>query len=214
MGLVRILFSNSDIVIFSWHFVELSPRDDLESLSYVGLFLVRADLPWRNGPKYEPVKRSIKRIRGLKAKWTGAELGAGSEPEFGYLLDYSRELGFYWIPDYEMWKARFAHLALRSGVVSGEPLDWTPEAIPATIPQLSVSYEALDDVDDALDEVEKSQPGFEQIEPSYCGIDADCWDFIQGERDLDLTMPLEYQGPGRMDHLIPKITEVYRSFGK
>ena len=173
-----------------------------------------ADLPWRNGLNDEPIKRSIKRIRGLKAKWTGAELGAGSEPEFGYLLDYSRELGFYWIPDYEMWKARFAYLALRSGVVSGEPLDWTPEAIPATIPQLSVPYEALDDVDDALDEVEKSQPGFEQIEPSYCGIDADCWDFIQGERDPDLTMPLEYQGPGRMDHLIPIITEVYRSFGK
>jgi len=210
MALVCIIFSVAHAGISSWHLVELSPRDDLESLSYVGLFLVRADLPWRNGPKHEPMKCSIKRIRGLKAKWTGAELGAGSEPEFGYLLDYSRALGFGWIPDYEIWKARFADLALRSGIVSGEPLDWTPEALPTTIPQITAPFEAFD-VDDTLEEEER-RPGSEQIEPSYMGIDIDCWDFIQGERDLDLTMPLEYKGA--MDYLISKITEVYRSFGK
>ena len=153
MALVSIIFSNLYYTgIFSWHLIELSARDDFESLSYVGLFLVHADLPWRNDPKYEPMKRSIKRIKGLKAKWTGAELGAGSEPEFGDLLDYSCGLGFCCLPDYEMWKARFAHLALHLGVVWGETLDWTPEALPASIPQLSVSSEALD-IDDALDEV-------------------------------------------------------------
>ena len=207
IGRYHILRSTGGISL--WHLVELSLRDDLESLSYVGLFLVRADLPWGNGPKHEPMKCSIKRIRGLKAKWTGAELGAGYEPKFGYLLDYSRGLGFRWIPNYEMWRACFADLVLGSGVVSGESLDWTPEALPTTIPQITAPSEAFD-VDDTLEEVEKRQPGFERIGPSYMGIDIDCWDFIQRERDLDLTMPLEYKGA--MDYLIPKITEVYRSF--
>ncbi|KIM47418.1 hypothetical protein M413DRAFT_62591, partial [Hebeloma cylindrosporum] len=128
----------------SMHGIELSPRDDLESLAYVGLFLVRADLPWRNGPRDQTIKRSIKRVRDLKAKWTGAELGAGCDPEFGDLLDYSRGLSFYCLPDYDMWNSRFTDLAVRSGVVPGEPLDWTPEALPASIPQLSVSCEAVD----------------------------------------------------------------------
>jgi hypothetical protein len=47
----------------------------------------------------------------------------------------------------------------------------------------------------------------EKFQNSYYGNDIDCWDFIQGERPQELTMPLGFRG--RMDSLIPKITDVF-----
>ena len=201
--------SPSPIVGFAYGIVsslDLAPRDDLESLSYIGLFMVRSDLPWRNGPRYEPMKRSIKRIRHSKTRWTGAKLGAGFEPEFGDLLDYSRGLGFDQIPDYELWKARFTGMTLRLGIVSGEPLDWTPQELStASLLQADDAdnppYEEVDESDGELEDGLE-----EQFQNSYYGNDIDCWDFIQGERDQELTLPLEFKG--KIDKIIPRITDV------
>jgi hypothetical protein len=191
--------------------VDLSPRDDLESLSYVGLFLARSDLPWRNGPRYEPMKRSIKRIRDSKARSTGTKLGAGLEPEFGDLLNYSRGLGFDQIADYGSWNSRFEDIVQRLGIIPGEPLDWTPGEPRIALLQADESSEAVE-ADDATNEG-ADDPGSEledglkeQFQNSYYGYDIDCWDFIQGERDQDLTMPPEFKG--KVDNLIPRITEV------
>ncbi|KIM44188.1 hypothetical protein M413DRAFT_25639 [Hebeloma cylindrosporum] len=190
--------------------VDLSPRDDLESLSYVALFLVRSDLPWRNGPRYEPMKRSIQRVRQLKAQWTGATLGVGFESEFGELLDYSRALAFNQIPDYKLWSARFADLALRLGVISGEPLDWTPGERPIASLQAGdsevLSHNIPDEDEKDLDS-DDDEDGLDQFQNSYYGNDIDCWDFIQGERSQELTMPLESRGT--IDLLIPRIAEVF-----
>jgi len=209
-----IIISLSHIVGFAYGVIsslDLAPRDDLESLSYIGLFLVRSDLPWRNGSRYEPMKRSIKRIRHSKANWTGAQLGAGFEPEFGDLLDYSRGLGFDQIPDYELWKARFTDMTLRLGIASGEPLDWTPGEPPTMLLQADEPFEAFDVNNPADQEVDESDGELEdeleeKFQNSYYGNDIDCWDFIQGERDQDLTLPLEFKG--KIDRLIPRITEV------
>src|ERR1700761_4710254 len=96
--------------------IDLAPRDDLESLAYVSLFLLRGDLPWRSGsPPSESVQRSMARIRASKAACTGAALATDFPPEFGALLDYSRALEFAQIPDYDDLQARFRNLARRLG---------------------------------------------------------------------------------------------------
>ena len=150
-------------------------------------------------------------IRDSKARWTGAKLGTGFEPEFGDLLDYSRELGFDQIPNYELWKARFSDIALRLGIIPEEPLDWTPGEPPIALLQADESSEALDadnalgeEADESDDELEDGSE--EQFQNSYFGWDIDCWDFIQGERDQDLTTPPEFKET--IDNFIPQITEV------
>ena len=154
------------------------------------------------------MKRSIKRIRDSKARSTGAKLGAGLEPEFGDLLDYSRGLGFDQIPNYESWNARFADIALRLGIISGEPLDWTPGEPRIALLQADEALEADDtlgeEADDCGGELEDELE--ERFQNSYYGHDIDCWDFIQGERDQDLTMPSEFKGT--IHNFIPRITEV------
>jgi hypothetical protein len=157
------------------------------------------------------MKRSILRVGHLKAQWTGVKLGAGLEPEFGDLLDYSRGLKFDQIPDYKLWRTRFEDVALRLGVMPGEPLDWTPGQPPIALPQTDTSWEALH-IDQALVEGEEEfesedEDELEKFQNSYYGNDIDCWDFIQGERPQELTMPLGFRG--RMDSLIPKITDVF-----
>jgi hypothetical protein len=157
------------------------------------------------------MKRSIKRIRHSKAGLTGAKIGAGLEPEFGDLLDYSRGLGFDQIPNYESWNVRFADIALRLGIISREPLDWTPGEPRVALLQADESSEALE-ADDALgegadDSDSELEDGLEEkFQNSYYGNDIDCWDFIQGERDQDLTMPPEFKRT--LDNSIHRITEV------
>lgn len=113
------------------HPVALGPRDDLESLAYTALFLVRGDLPWRTvtGRRghFEPEERALPRIYAAKASASGAILGAHFPPAFGGLLDYSRRLALDHAPDYADWRAQFA--ALDSDIAadpcaSAAPLDW------------------------------------------------------------------------------------------
>ncbi|KAJ7057075.1 kinase-like protein [Mycena amicta] len=191
--------------------IDLAPRDDLESLAYVALFLLRGDLPWRLEPSHHrSLQSDMVRMQASKAAFTGVALATNFPREFGELLDYARALGFGQIPDYDDLQARFRRLGQRLGckLDSSEPLDWTPSDVIQTVMFPAVAQEIPDTA--GAEEPEDAEVPDDWIYPddSYCG--ADIGDFeLQDDRDLDLTFP-EEQAQALDSCSLPEIIEVCR----
>ncbi|KIO07689.1 hypothetical protein M404DRAFT_391933 [Pisolithus tinctorius Marx 270] len=172
-----------------YHAIDLSPRDDIESLAFIALFLLRGNFPWKPPPRLESRLRSQEIVRAVKSARSGPEFSACFLSEFGELLTYSRSLTFDQFPDHVALRSSFAILAGRSGFsLDNGPLDWTP-CYPQTSnpipdePIVSAPDEDMDgDCDDDLEE------------DSYYGTDVDIWD-RRGERDKDVTLPLDSTTP-------------------
>ncbi len=81
-----------------------SRRDDLESLAYVLIWLLRGgELPWR------PLQSA--EVYAIKSRSSGAQLcpdGGWPPVVFGEFLDYCRGLQYAETPDYAFWRERFA----------------------------------------------------------------------------------------------------------
>ncbi|KAG6836710.1 hypothetical protein H0H93_004687 [Arthromyces matolae] len=103
---------------------QLTRRDDLESLAYVLLALIRGGLPWK---AFHSVRifNPKNQVLHKKRNWPGARLGAGQHPCFGEFLDYARNLRFDEIPDYRGWARTFNNLAKSCGFDKNRPFDWT-----------------------------------------------------------------------------------------
>ncbi|EIM79486.1 kinase-like protein [Stereum hirsutum FP-91666 SS1] len=69
-----------------------SRADDMESLAYTVISLLRGSLPWQ--------KQSRKGVFPNKQLWSGNDLGFGYPQVFGDFVDYTRALGFESEPDY------------------------------------------------------------------------------------------------------------------
>ncbi|KAJ7074692.1 kinase-like domain-containing protein [Mycena amicta] len=91
-----------------------SRRDDIESLAYSILRLLRGSLPWKDLYSDEQLP--------VKATWTGTALCGEYPPVFGEFLDYARSMSFEETPDYQKWRARFRQLV----PADGEPLFYDP----------------------------------------------------------------------------------------
>ncbi|PBK67948.1 kinase-like protein [Armillaria solidipes] len=171
--------------------IELALHDDVESLAYTALFLLHGSLPWHLRPRDEFQLRSQEIVRHMKSNCSGKDLSEGFP---GDLLDYSRSLDFDQLPDY----AKFRH-----GISDG-PLDWTP-CDPQTLtcildePQLEISEDEDEDDSDYYAFL---------AEDSYCELDLDMWDSRQGERDRELTLPVEQEV--YLDGCTPLIVQVGR----
>ncbi|KAJ7064675.1 kinase-like domain-containing protein, partial [Mycena amicta] len=87
-----------------------SRRDDMESLAYSILRLLRGSLPWKELDPDEQLP--------LKATSTGAALCGEYPPVFGEFLHYTRGMSFEETPDYKEWRVRFRQLV----PAEGEPL--------------------------------------------------------------------------------------------
>jgi casein kinase I homolog HRR25 len=92
---------------------EASPRDDLESLSYMLIYFLRGTLPWRK-LKAATVAGTWDLIRDAKLS-AGPELHAGLPREFGMLHEYARALEFGDTPDYMGLRATLRELGTRVG---------------------------------------------------------------------------------------------------
>jgi len=177
---------------------ELTGRDDLESLAYTLLFLLRGHLPWILYLRLEPLFRQMMGVRNTKVTYSGAEfIKEGVPPPFGYLLDYSRGLGFDQTPAYSDLRCHFSSvMSLHNFSVSGL-LDWSPAPTigcapdPATIDE----NDWLAEDDDGIEDVDS--------DTGYVDWDIDCWDYPQKERDEDLELDPELEES--LDHQILSI---------
>ncbi|KAK0481480.1 putative casein kinase-1 hhp1 [Armillaria novae-zelandiae] len=144
--------------------IDLSYRDDLESLAYIALFLLRGHLPWKPRPHEESQLHSQEIVRHMKSSCSGKDLSEGFPVEFGDLLDYSRSLDFNQLPDYGMFRCLFASLA---GETSDGQFDWTPcytQTVKFILDEPKVEI---------LDEDEDEDDGDDLGEDSYIGMDID-----------------------------------------
>ncbi|KAK0450539.1 putative casein kinase-1 hhp1 [Desarmillaria tabescens] len=178
--------------------IDLSPRDDLESLAYIALFLLRGHLPWKPRSREESQLRSQEIVRLMKSSCSGKDLSEGFPAEFGDLLDDSRSLDFDQLPDYGRFRRLFGSMA--EGRSDG-PLDWMPCVPPTNMHVLEVPQLEIPGEDD-----EDEDSGDDRGEDTYCAMDIDIWDSRQGERDKDLTLLAEQEAT--LDSCTPVIAEV------
>lgn len=88
---------------------EQSRRDDLESLGYVLIYLLKGNLPWQNAAgstkseKYENIKQK-------KINTTDEELCKNLPDEFLEYMKYCKDLKFEETPDYALLKKKFQKL--------------------------------------------------------------------------------------------------------
>lgn len=103
----------------------LSRRDDMESLAYTIIKLLRGSLPWKSNLPSE--------IPKTKQLWSGAALCQGYPSVFADFLEYTRNMGFDETPNYGKWKQAFRVL------VPGLPEDPQYDVDDATGPFVGVS---------------------------------------------------------------------------
>ncbi|KIM81171.1 hypothetical protein PILCRDRAFT_821610, partial [Piloderma croceum F 1598] len=92
-----------------------SPRDDLESLAYTILSLLRSDTPWDD--------RTEREEKLMKSNVTGAVLFHGLPREFGQLFDHARELQYGQQPNYQFLKGLLRSRASALGVRLDAPFN-------------------------------------------------------------------------------------------
>ena len=103
--------------------IEQSRRDDLESLGYVLLYLLRGGLPWQ-GLKAKDKNQKYSRITDKKIVTPIEELIADYPEEFGVYLNYCRSLKFEEKPDYKYLRGLFRSLFFAKGYSYDFQWDW------------------------------------------------------------------------------------------
>jgi serine/threonine protein kinase len=92
--------------------VEQSRRDDLISLGYVLVFLLRGSLPWQ-GLRANSRKLKYEKIAKVKESYGPTRLCAGLPPQLGAYLLYCTRLGYVDAPDIPYLRAEFDRLRRR-----------------------------------------------------------------------------------------------------
>lgn len=106
--------------------VEQARRDDLESIAYVVMYLLRGSLPWMN---LKPGARDdrYEKIMEKKIATSPETLCKGYPAEFCSYLTYCRSLRFEDKPDYNYLKGLFRNVMQKSGYEHDYIFDWTPQ---------------------------------------------------------------------------------------
>ncbi|KLO06230.1 kinase-like protein [Schizopora paradoxa] len=118
---------------------ECSRRDDMESLAYTFIYLLRGSLPWRK-VKYSPSERDAAE-RDPKLLWdktlisklaaesadpsSPSSLTIGLPKEFELFYRYVRDLAFDETPDYQWCRDIFRGLAKRKRIAYDGEFDWS-----------------------------------------------------------------------------------------
>ena len=84
--------------------VDLAPRDDLKSLAYTLVFLLRGSLPRSHYAHHGTTLGRLRQVLEQKKAQSGAQLTKGCPPVVGELLDYARSLGYDDAPDYQKFR--------------------------------------------------------------------------------------------------------------
>jgi serine/threonine protein kinase len=113
---------------------EQSRRDDVESLGYVFVYLLRGGLPWQ-GIKGNTTQQRHDRIADKKAATPLETLCHGLPTEFRTYLKHCRALRFDEAPDYALLRDMFRALFEREGFEFDYRFDWvaSPAPVPAVV---------------------------------------------------------------------------------
>lgn len=95
--------------------LEPSRRDDLESVGYMLIYLLKGKLPWQ-GIKKQKDEDHVKVIGEVKQYTHLSKLCEDLPQCFASYIKYCRNLQFYRTPDYEYLKELFAKEAINLGV--------------------------------------------------------------------------------------------------
>ena len=104
--------------------MELSRRDDLESIGYVLLYFSKGSLPWQGLQARSDLER-YKLITEKKFSISVERLCHGLPDEFKYYLNYCRGLNFEEEPDYEFLRGLFKQLASKMEIKYDGLFDWS-----------------------------------------------------------------------------------------
>lgn len=104
---------------------ELSRRDDLESLGYMLIYLLKGKLPWSKA-KGESRKEKYAKILEIKASTPFSALCFGLPNEFITYFEYIRQLKFTEKPDYAMIRGLFHQIMQDYQFQIDYIYDWTP----------------------------------------------------------------------------------------
>lgn len=104
--------------------VEQSRRDDLESLGYVFLYMLKGQLPWQN-LKAKTIKEKYDKIKEKKILTKLEDLCKGLPEAFLDYCNYCRKLKFVDKPDYAYLKTNFKTLFTEQGFDYDFQYDWT-----------------------------------------------------------------------------------------
>ncbi|OHT15779.1 Casein kinase I isoform epsilon [Tritrichomonas foetus] len=102
---------------------EQSRRDDLESLAYVLLYLLRGNLPWEKTHSGN-LKEAQENILRIKEQVTIEDLCRGLPEEFAILLSSVRQLEFDEEPKYSEYRRMFMQLFQRNNFHYDYQYDW------------------------------------------------------------------------------------------
>jgi casein kinase 1 len=104
--------------------VEQSRRDDIESIGYMMIYLMKGSLPWQGMVNSNPKKKydTIKKIK-IEKKLT--DLCEGLPKECIQFIQYARDMRFEDKPDYKFLKKLLHKMAKRNGLImSSSKFDW------------------------------------------------------------------------------------------
>ncbi|XP_029654342.1 casein kinase I-like [Octopus sinensis] len=104
--------------------IEQSRRDDLESMGYVLMYMIRGNLPWQ-GLQAPTKKEKYERISEKKRSTSIESLCHGFPDEFALYLNYCRSLLFEKRPDYNYLRQLFQNLLRRMGFYHDFSYQWT-----------------------------------------------------------------------------------------
>ena len=105
------------------NFIEQSRRDDLESIGYLLVYLIRGKLPWQ-GLKCKDKDEKYRRIKEMKNSIDPFNLCEGLPIEFGRYLDYCYKLKFDEDPNYKYLIELFSDLYKAKDYENDYLYDW------------------------------------------------------------------------------------------
>ncbi|XP_010233095.1 casein kinase 1-like protein 5 [Brachypodium distachyon] len=103
--------------------IEQSRRDDLESIGYVLLYLLRGSLPWQDLEAGNQ-RQTHEAIKDMKVSTSPEDLCGTHPTEFATYLNYCRSLGFEDEPDYLYLRRIFRDLFILKGFQYDHIYDW------------------------------------------------------------------------------------------
>ena len=106
--------------------IEQSRRDDLESLGYMLIYLLKGFLPWK---EFENKKEKIQKIFELKKKISLIRLCKDLPDEIRIYMEYCRNLNFEQKPSYEYLRSLFRKILIKIEKINDNIFFWNKNKI-------------------------------------------------------------------------------------